>query len=469
MSRNRRSAANVPYRDSSMCIPHIKPSDERKVCFYEYGTEYDSRTGEASSVFVDIISGDSDLVDFVEIRFPSGETHTVHGRCPVVLSDGSWVSRFTLKRSSVYNFSRRTKIGVFGRGGSVRMRNFCVKPKYFRERPLKFLETRDIRSYYNEAPDINFGVEIEMSLEGYTTTTDVVEYVSRAGHPVVDLTGNYREGQKQYGIWKLVGDSSIACSRSNPNCNKFELVSPILNGEDGLTKCQAVLASVKRVGPISLNSSMALHVHISIEGLGLEHIKNICMNFIKYEREIDTFMPRSRSDEGWAGWYCKSNRKAILPGTGNGEKQSAIVACQTHLDLCDLLNPIPYGGVEKDARYYKLNLQNIRSGRQPTIEFRQHSGTGNFRKLEAWVRFCTKLVQNSHRRPQSLKKHDDPFELLFDTVIQDIKLKDFYRNRKYTVSEEDENYTERYLHANEKFHYEDTGPHRAACCDRCRR
>eukprot|EP00588_Corethron_pennatum_P022149 CAMPEP_0194314538 /NCGR_PEP_ID=MMETSP0171-20130528/11391_1 /TAXON_ID=218684 /ORGANISM="Corethron pennatum, Strain L29A3" /LENGTH=306 /DNA_ID=CAMNT_0039070007 /DNA_START=554 /DNA_END=1474 /DNA_ORIENTATION=+ len=226
--------------------------------------------------------------------------------------------------------------------------------------------------------------------------------------------------------WKLVHDGSITCSVNSPDCSKYELVSPILKGEDGLNESERVLEVVNAVSNISVNKSMGFHVHVNVKDLGLEHIKNVCLNFIKYEDAIDEFMPPSRRDHN----LCKRNRDAI-PLEGSGRKHNAVATCQTLDQLFDIMNPL-------DSRYFKLNLQNLRTGRQPTIEFRQHSSTGNFEKVAAWIRFCTRLVHNSVRRPRALKHYDDAFGLLFDTVIQDIKLKDFYQRRIHSINKEEE-------------------------------
>jgi hypothetical protein len=90
------------------------------------------------------------------------------------------------------------------------------------------------------------------------------------------------------------------------------------------------------------------------------------------------------------------------------------------------------------GRYYKVNLQNLKTGKRPTIEFRQHSATSDYRKVEPWVRFCKTFVHNSlHCAPpkESLGESmavDEEFDELFDRVIQDPALK-----RYYTIIRED--------------------------------
>jgi hypothetical protein len=406
-------------------------------------------------LYVDIVNGNPDLVHHVGFRFyPSLETHNVPTRKTVKLSDGTVVRRFTLKQSGVTHWSRNITVLLHGRGGSTKVRKLTATPKRdFRERSLKFLETRPLKKDYVVVPDFRFGVEIETSLSGDTTPQDVVNEIRNIGVEVNDLTGGYRRGSENYEAWQLVPDESTVCSRSDPNCNRFELVSRILIGEGGLAECQEVLAALKRVGKVTCNKSMGLHVHVDVTGLSFERLKNICLNFVKHELVIDSFMPKSRL----GSHYCRSNRDAI-PCVGNGPIQNEILSCDNKIKLCNIINP----GVPKNARYYKLNLQNLHPTRKsrkqskPTIEFRQHSCTTDFVKVEAWVRFCTSLVQNSVERPQKLKDYEDPFDSLFDTVIQDPKLKEFYRQRRKDLS-----------HSNTHNHNDENS--HSACCGPCRK
>ncbi len=52
-----------------------------------------------------------------------------------------------------------------------------------------------------------------------------------------------------------------------------------------------------------------------------------------------------------------------------------------------------------NGRYFKVNLQSHR--RQGTIEFRQHGGSLNGRKIESWVRFLDKFIIASGQEPQA--------------------------------------------------------------------
>lgn len=99
------------------------------------------------------------------------------------------------------------------------------------------------------------------------------------------------------------------------------------------------------------------------------------------------------------------------------------------MELCDTMNPGPEG-----ERYFKLNLQNLKTGRQNTIEFRQHSSSVAPEKVLNWIRFCVKFVTNSMRcqSPSAMAKNrvlSEQLDLLIQYVIKDRYLGTFYTNR----------------------------------------
>ena len=116
---------------------------------------------------------------------------------------------------------------------------------------------------------------------------------------------------------------------NDPSCNRFEVVSLILNaatntattsnddggGNGGLDDCKTILCSIKDISSITLNASMAFHVHVNAGQFNLE-------------KEIDTLMPLSRR----ANWnrYCQSNcddieQKYKYFSDGRKQKQLLIV------------------------------------------------------------------------------------------------------------------------------------------------
>lgn len=171
---------------------------------------------------------------------------------------------------------------------------------------------------------------------------------------------------------------------------------------------------------------MGFHVHINVANRTLDDLKKICINFVKYEDAFDSFMPPSRRENQ----FCRSNKQAVGTTT-NKARKDRILSCNSISDLCNVMNP--------QGRYYKLNLENLRTGRQQTIEFRQHSATSEYKKSSYWVRFCMAFVMNSikFQTPKVLKEGSDvrdQFDKLFLYVIKDRALRDYYLERQYTFN-----------------------------------
>jgi len=284
-------------------------------------------------------------------------------------------------------------------------------------------------------PDKKFGVELELTSSTFDTRDEVIRAIeARAGGVTVENIDSYSLGKETSRNWKLVPDSSILCNRNIPNCNKFELVSPILSGGLGLRQCDYVLKGLENVGSIKVNKSMGFHVHVNVEGLPLDALIKVCQNFLVYEDVVDTFMPPSRrSGSHESDSYCKSNKKAIC---GNGSKLTQahlniLKSCQSMEELADCMNP------GRD-RYFKLNLQNVSFGSKPTLEFRQHSATSSSEKVTMWVRFCLWFVHNSmHSTPRVVRGPlYKQVESLFQDVVKDRYLQKFYRKRQNDILKE---------------------------------
>lgn len=199
-----------------------------------------------------------------------------------------------------------------------------------------------------------FGIEIE----AYNCSRDrLARELSEAGINVT--VEGYNHETRDH--WKLVRDSSLTGSET------FELVSPILEGENGLRELEKV-CWVLDLCNVKVNDSCGLHVHMDAADFTMNTWKNLALSYKNIENVIDAFMPNSRRDN----YYCKSlssisNRRILEAGTIN-ELQAA------------------FG----NDRYHKVNLQAY--SRHRTVEFRQHSGSTNFTKMSNWVLFLGRMI-----------------------------------------------------------------------------
>jgi len=170
--------------------------------------------------------------------------------------------------------------------------------------------------------------------------------------------------------WKVVGDGSLQGDLP------FELVSPVLTGEDGLAQVRTACEVLNRLGA-RINKSCGLHVHF---GVGeLEHEpkfwRNLINNYSALESSIDEVMPPSR--RGRSNTFC---RTMAQPGL------------RERLARCRDLQAIERAATN-GCRYHKVNIQSF--WRHRTVEFRHHSGTTEFGKISNWVRLLSRLVEFS--------------------------------------------------------------------------
>lgn len=199
-----------------------------------------------------------------------------------------------------------------------------------------------------------FGIEIE----AYNCTREKLASELRAAGIDVAVEG-YNHTTRNH--WKLVTDASLTGN------NTFELVSPVLEGEAGLKELEKV-CWVLEFCDVKVNDSCGLHIHMDAADFDLQTWKNLALSYKHLERVIDSFMPQSRRQN----YYCK------------GLSSISAVDIQAAQSINDL--QAAFG----NNRYRKVNLEAY--ARHRTVEFRQHSGTTNFTKMENWVRFLNGLI-----------------------------------------------------------------------------
>lgn len=219
-----------------------------------------------------------------------------------------------------------------------------------------------------------FGVEIEAYNCPRQTLTDALR---EAGIPVEIGSRNAETNSN----WKLTTDGSLEGSHT------FELVSPILCGEQGLEVLERVCWVLDAYN-VKINSSCGIHVHFNASDFNLITWQNLILSYKHAETEIDKFMPASR--RGNSNTYCRSLR---------GFSDEDIRSAESIESLQRLFG----------SRYMKVNLEAY--SRHRTVEFRQHSGTINFTKIENWVRFLGRMIifASTASLPAGIRLEDFPF------------------------------------------------------------
>ena len=194
--------------------------------------------------------------------------------------------------------------------------------------------------------------------------------------------------------YKLGSDGSIC------GANSCEVVSPILHNLDSLKKvCKAINEAGAQV-----NKSCGLHVHFGAQNFTVAQWVRIIRNYAAIEHIIDSFMPNSRRANN--NGYCKS----IARPASNLE-------CRGATSMRDIYEAFSHN------RYYKLNVMAFTGHK--TIEFRQHSGTTDFTKIEAWINFLRAFLEYSLNN-EAIISASSIDELPFLTNDQ----KAYYNNRK---------------------------------------
>lgn len=206
-----------------------------------------------------------------------------------------------------------------------------------------------------------FGVEIEF----FGANPSLTENFRNSG--LEARTESYNHSSRPH--WKFVSDGSIR------GVNAQEMVSPILQGTDGLKDFRKACKAL-RLSNAQVNTTCGVHVHLDANDYSIENFRTLLKNQYFVEIQIDKIMPKSRRAN--SNRYCQGFR-----GNGQNSFFQKIDACQTVNELSNLFR----------TRYFKLNLQSFQ--RHGTVEFRQHGASTNFLKIKNWILICARLVEFS--------------------------------------------------------------------------
>ena len=219
-----------------------------------------------------------------------------------------------------------------------------------------------------------FGIEIEAIAPSNMGRADLAQQISHLA-AVECVYEGYNHTTRPH--WKVVTDASLS---GDGVC--FEVVSPILDGEDGLAQVTRVMDALDRL-ECTVNRSCGLHVHHDATEWGVKEIKNVSRLWLKYESAVDQIMPASR--RGNAGRWCRSNLRTSLA------RQLAEVSRSAGISA--VIESMSGG-----SRYYKLNLSS--KFVHGTVEFRQHSGTVSAEKAVNWVKMTAGFMRAAENAKQ---------------------------------------------------------------------
>ena len=255
----------------------------------------------------------------------------------------------------------------------------------FTEYEATLLTGESAKVVRGKAATYTFGVEIEMLVP-----SGAIRERATANNLPIRYEGYNHTDNKRY--FKFVSDASIQ------GANPIECVSPILSSRGGMKRLENACKTINEAGA-QVNRSTGLHVHIGAAGLTDEQYCNVFQNYKMLESVIDSFMANSRRANN--SRWCRTLQDHTF---------------YNELTKENLLNEM---GCD---RYHKVNPCSYQ--RHQTIEFRQHQGSTDFKKISNWVKFCAKLVEWSKtNRLESPVSSIDEIEFLNKTE------KSFFKNR----------------------------------------
>lgn len=228
-----------------------------------------------------------------------------------------------------------------------------------------------------------FGVEFECGFKEnrwytHSRAEMIAALIDKArlfGMTVIDLgRADHRDRRD---AWKVCSDASL--SAGTTLCSMIELVSPILSGVDGWQQLEKMCAVMELVG-ISVNNSCGTHVHLGVKDESWNTLKNVGINYSLAYKAYCKSLHESRRASRWSATYDETQLGMIRSTTCAEDMFTGRGLCAD----------VQHSGHYPNSRYHAVNY--VAYHQRKTLEFRQHQGTCDFRKVQSWLKDKMELI-----------------------------------------------------------------------------
>lgn len=257
-------------------------------------------------------------------------------------------------------------------------------------------------------PSFTIGVELEMTgLSRLSAALLIAEYFSTGvGHIEGDLDV-YEIIADDGRVWRVLQDSSIEPQRKHKGKLQHasedfqvEVVSPILYDND-IPMLQEIIRILRVYGGAMVNRSTAVHIHVGAHKFTSQNLHTLCNIIYKKQFLLEKalhFYSRER--------YCERLPKMFI-------EQLNEVHPQTFEDFADIWYAAPHpfdrgrDNYYHHTRYRLLNLHQLLSGQQKTIEFRMFNGTLDEEQLKSYIQLSTLIAAQALNQQRATFKVQD--------------------------------------------------------------